>query len=870
MNIPLHARHAPGNFGLTSAVVLLASFVVLQVVARDFTLRLETHYFDLFSNARHTRPNDRILLVDAPTETLRPKDAVAMPALIDKLAGLGTESIILAMTPGPEVNQRDVVQLQTLVQLQERAQQYGVEVGAVTQNSLRAELDVLRAESDRQVALTDSVRRAGNVYLAIPVTARVVSEQDPCAARVVAIPEGLRPLVTGSLRHVGGKALGGALCEAAAGVGHSGYWPDADGRFRRTELLVGIADTVLPSLALMVAASATKGRHADLMVDTTGALRFGDQQFSVPTHFVSFNYYYENVEDGATFPAVKARDLLNNDVDTGQFRDRIAVVGSLAPRDTELFRLPDETLVTRSVLIATSLSNLLNNDMAIRPGSLRGWEALVMALTGLLLLLISIVRSLLTRIICVALLASVIFAGELFLLFAQGIWMHLITVAFFVLVSAGCLEIMRSFYPALEGPASRTSHAANSDMLIGHDALDMEFSILRNSAPTAETKEHLYSLAKRYIHARHYSKAERVLRCLVAIDPEYRRAQKKLLELPGGRSAAAEPDSRTDVSQDSPKASASAANQPIGDRRTSDRRAGDQRKRGRRASDLVSTTEQPTIQTLGRYRLIRELGHGAMAHVYLAEDPEIRRQVAIKTLALADEFEDKDLEKAQDQFTREARSAGRLNHPNIIAIYDFGVEDGLSYLAMEYFAGNPLSDWATPKNFLPVTWVLELMAQTADALHYAHSQQVIHRDIKPANLLYDTGRDLIKITDFGIARLTDNNKTRSGIIMGTPFYMPPEQLRGEPVTGRADLYALGVCMYQLLTGCVPFRAVALPKLMEQVLRQKHEPVIALRDDLPPDVDEILNLALAKNPDDRFVNGRAMAVALREIARASAA
>lgn len=209
MNISFHARHAQGNFGLTSAVVLLALFVVLQVVARDFTLRLETHYFDLFSNARHTRPNDRILLVDAPTETLRPKDAVAMPALIDKLAGLGTESIILAMTPGPEVNQRDVVQLQTLVQLQERAQQYGVEVGAVTQNSLRAELDVLRAESLRQAALTDSVRRAGNVYLSIPVAAGVVSEQVPCAARMVAIPAGLRPFVTGSLRHVGGKSLGG-------------------------------------------------------------------------------------------------------------------------------------------------------------------------------------------------------------------------------------------------------------------------------------------------------------------------------------------------------------------------------------------------------------------------------------------------------------------------------------------------------------------------------------------------------------------------------------------------------------------------------------------------------------------------------------
>jgi serine/threonine protein kinase len=370
----------------------------------------------------------------------------------------------------------------------------------------------------------------------------------------------------------------------------------------------------------------------------------------------------------------------------------------------------------------------------------------------------------------------------------------------------------------------------------------------------------------RYIHDGQLPKAERVLRFLVAIDPENAHAKKILFALFGAGT-----NSRQGGAQKrTPRTPTVSPVKPTGDRRVTNRRTDGLRRSGRRAFDAVSTAGLPNIKKLGRYRLIRQLGRGSMAHVYLAEDPEIRRQVAIKTLALANEFAENDLAKAEEQFTREAQFAGRLNHTNIISIYDFGIENGISYLAMEYFDGKPLSHWATPDNFLPATWVLELMAQTADALGYAHSQQVIHRDIKPANLLYDTANDLIKITDFGIARLTDNNQTKTGMIMGTPFYMAPEQLYGDAVTGQADLYSLGVCMYELLTGNVPFQAVALPELIEQILRQNHEPASSLRRDLPPDMDRILNRALNKNPHDRFEDGRAMAMALRDMARASAA
>jgi serine/threonine-protein kinase len=215
------------------------------------------------------------------------------------------------------------------------------------------------------------------------------------------------------------------------------------------------------------------------------------------------------------------------------------------------------------------------------------------------------------------------------------------------------------------------------------------------------------------------------------------------------------------------------------------------------------------------------------------------------------------------QFRREAESAGRLNHPNIIAIYDTGEDKNIAYLAMEYFEGKPLNYYAQSANLLPPKWVLELTARAADALHYAHGQGVVHRDIKPANIIYDAATDVLKITDFGIARLTDTSRTKTGIILGTPSYMSPEQLSASAITGKSDLYSLGVTMYQLLTGTTPFRSDSIPKLMDKIVNEKHRAVSSLRDDIPLSVDVVLDQALAKNPDDRFPNGRAMGLALRD-------
>jgi hypothetical protein len=268
-------------------------------------------------------------------------------------------------------------------------------------------------------------------------------------------------------------------------------------------------------------------------------------------------------------------------------------------------------------------------------------------------------------------------------------------------------------------------------------------------------------------------------------------------------------------------------------------------------------------QRLGRYQLEREIGRGAMGIVYLGRDTAINRMVAIKAIPLASEFSDAELVEARSRFFREAETAGRLNHPNIVTIYDVGEERGLAYIAMEYLKGKHLSDYAKANNLLEPRKVLEVIGRTADALGFAHKQQVVHRDIKPANLMYDPSTDILKITDFGIARLSGAGSTRTGIVLGTPSFMSPEQLEGRTVTGHSDLFSLGVSLFQLLTGQLPFTADSMTGLMQQIAEAPHPPLRAFRPDLPACVESVIDRALAKNPDARYDSGAQMAAALED-------
>jgi tRNA A-37 threonylcarbamoyl transferase component Bud32/CHASE2 domain-containing sensor protein len=285
----------------------------------------------------------------------------------------------------------------------------------------------------------------------------------------------------------------------------------------------------------------------------------------------------------------------------------------------------------------------------------------------------------------------------------------------------------------------------------------------------------------------------------------------------------------------------------------------------------VSGTKTEAVggpQRLGRYVIEKRIGRGAMGAVYLAKDPRINRPVALKAIPIEKEFEDEELKEARLRFYREAESAGRLAHPNIITVFDAGEDKGLAYIAMEYVPGIPLKKFTDPKKLLAPKRALELCASTAEALDYAHNQGVIHRDIKPANLMYNPKEGSLKITDFGVARMTDNNSTKTGIVLGTPMYMSPEQLGAEDLTGHSDLFSLGVTLYELLAGEVPFKATNIAVLMTKITTEDPAAISKRRAGIPPSIDTVLAKALAKRPQDRFSCGAEMAIALRNCARYS--
>lgn len=267
-----------------------------------------------------------------------------------------------------------------------------------------------------------------------------------------------------------------------------------------------------------------------------------------------------------------------------------------------------------------------------------------------------------------------------------------------------------------------------------------------------------------------------------------------------------------------------------------------------------------TKPLLGRYEIQHELGRGAMGIVYLGIDPKISRQVAIKTLSYA-LFPDEEVKLLKDRFFREAEAAGRLSHPNIITVHDVGEEADLSFIAMDYFQGQSLENFTDQKQLLPVKEVYQIMLDVALALDYAHQQQIVHRDIKPSNLLYDRSNKQVKVSDFGIARIVDDSKTKTGDILGSPIYMSPEQVKGQKIDGRSDVYSLGITFYQLLTGYVPFSGDSLANLAYNILNKKAKSVRELRTDLPASSMRIINKAIAKDSSKRYETPALMAQAL---------
>ncbi|HEX8251721.1 MAG TPA: protein kinase [Thermoanaerobaculia bacterium] len=273
---------------------------------------------------------------------------------------------------------------------------------------------------------------------------------------------------------------------------------------------------------------------------------------------------------------------------------------------------------------------------------------------------------------------------------------------------------------------------------------------------------------------------------------------------------------------------------------------------------------------LGRYEVVRELGKGAMGIVYLAKDPLIGRLVALKTIRVAAHADDDEAKEFQQRFIREAQAAGILNHPAIVTVHDIGQdeESGTSFIAMEFVEGHNLKEVLAQGRTLSFDQIGDIIAQVAEALDFAHAKGIVHRDVKPANIILIDG-NRAKITDFGIAKIAASgaaNLTTTGQFLGTPNYMAPEQIKGAPVDGRSDIFALGICLYECLTRRKPFGGDSLTSISYKIVHEPFPPLQEVNPQIPAGYEEVAATCLAKDPAKRYQRAKDMANALRAVIR----
>ena len=267
---------------------------------------------------------------------------------------------------------------------------------------------------------------------------------------------------------------------------------------------------------------------------------------------------------------------------------------------------------------------------------------------------------------------------------------------------------------------------------------------------------------------------------------------------------------------------------------------------------------------IGKYVIINEVGRGSTGRVFLSHDPYYGRDVAIKVYNIESEDDEQKARVTRKMFFNEAQMVGKLQHPNILPIYDAGEENGKYYVVTEHIHGaRTLAAYCKPGNLLRVDDVVEIIFKCAKALHYAHARGVVHRDIKPSNIMLTLDND-VRIIDFGIALVNDSDVSRIEGIAGSPSYMSPEQVQSAEITSKSDLYSLGAVMYELLTGFRPFRANNLSKLLHQIVYATSAPIHTLREDIPEELEQISAIALQKDPDKRHASGLELAGELTRV------
>ncbi len=692
-----------------------------------------------------------------------------------------------------------------------------------------------KLNSDRRMG--EAVAKAGNV--ALPMLFRL---GEPRGRPDKPLPDFIRknaitqvekgeevPLLTSDIEASVVEAIG----QSAAAIGHLNVNPDVDGGIRTEPLVLAHFNEIYPSLSLMIAARSLNLGVADIKVRLGDSVRLGSLKIGTDPVMQMYTFFYKDHDGKPAFQVDSFFDVASGKIPLDKYRDKIVLIGPTAAGVGSIFVTPVSPAMPAVLMQAHAVSSLLQEHFFVVPTW--GWIAERMVFLLVAVYLIALLPRLKAGMgagVTAGLLVLLV-AAHFVLMTTQLMWLQLMVPAILLLVGHALLTTKR-FLVTERGKEKSEAESAESNRMLGlafqgQGQLDMAFDKFRKCPMDNAVMENLYNLALDFERKRQFNKAESVFRYMADFNPKFRDLETRLnrakamsetvmLGGGGGRSTA--------------------------------------------QGTMILEGGQVEKPMLGRYQVEKELGKGAMGVVYLGRDPKINRVVAIKTMALSQEFEEDELKDVKERFFREAETAGRLNHPNIVTIFDAGEEHDLAYIAMEFLKGKDLVPYTKPGNLMPVAKVMDIVARVADALSYAHQNNVVHRDIKPANIMYEPDSDAVKVTDFGIARMTDSSKTKTGMVLGTPSYMSPEQLAGKKIDGRSDLFSLGVMLFQMASGKLPFEGDSMAQLMFKIANEAHPHIREFNPQVPECLAAIIDKALTKDDAQRYQTGAEMAADLR--------
>ncbi|MGB2832498.1 MAG: serine/threonine-protein kinase [Methylotenera sp.] len=615
--------------------------------------------------------------------------------------------------------------------------------------------------------------------------------------------------------------------KAAAAIGHLNANPDVDGAIRVEPLVLAFYDQYYPSLSLQIAAQYLNLSPKDIEVRLGEGVKLGKLNIQTDSALQMNTFFYSPKNGQSQFAMDSFFDVMSGKIPVEKYKDKIVLIGMAATGDGSDNQITSISASMKPIeTLAHSVASILNEDFFVSPAwatwaQLAAWLLVALYLIWLLPKLKAGSAALATLT-----LLAILATTHMGLMTQKGLWLQLMMPATLLLVGHALLTTKR-FLMTEQGKARSDSDSAESNrnlalMFQSQGQLDMAFDRFRKCPIDDSVMDGMYTLGLDFERKRQFNKAESVFAYMAKHNANYK-----------------------DLAQRVAHSRAMAETVILGG--TGSARSS--------TSTLILNNNGVEKPMLGRYQVEKELGKGAMGVVYLGRDPKIGRVVAIKTMDLSQAFEEDELEEVKKRFFREAETAGKLNHPNIVTIYDAGEEHDLAYIAMEFLKGSDLSPHIKAEHLLPLNTVVEIVCKLAEALDYAHALNVVHRDVKPANVMYEAETGQVKMTDFGIARLTDASKTKTGIILGTPSYMSPEQLSGSKIDGRSDLFSLGVMFYQLATGQLPFVGESMATLMFKITNEPQVSANTLNAAVSPCLASVMDRMLEKTLEKRYASGQ---------------